>query len=645
MTARESVADDVAAVDLSALPADGLPGTDAPHATGAVRILELTLYVVVGCALIANVAVVFGGLVSRAFGHSLLWQDEVTRLGLTTMAYLGGAVAYVRGAHPHIELLGERLPVRLRAYQPAVVDWIVVGVAAWLTVASVHLISRSWAGASPVLGISPGWFIVPMPVGMASIIAFAVPRTLVRDRGRALVAAAVVLLPCLVIAATHDSWVSSMQGDSGIWIMLAVSAVVLVLGVPIAFVFAIAALFYAYGAGMIDIGQIPISMSAGVSNFVLVAIPFFVFAGLIMDRGGVTRRLVRFLRAPLGQLRGGLYYAEIVGMFVFSGISGSKSADVAAIGSALTESLRDEGYDADESVALLASSAAMGETIPPSVAMLVLGSVSTTSVAALFLAGILPAALMAVGLLAVVAVRVRTSTLQARPRTSLGELTTSAALAVPALLMLVILFGGILAGVGTPTEISSVAVVYGLLLAVVFYRELGWRSLGDVIVQTVSLTGMILLVVATANALAAMLTLNAIPDRIGDLMSGLGGGATVFMLATIVVLFVFGMLFEGLPALIIFAPLLFPIVPGFGIDPLTYGIVMIIAMGIGGFSPPAGVGFYIACQVGRADPKAAARHMLPYVAVLFVGAVLTAFVPFLTQWLPTLIHTAKSVGS
>jgi tripartite ATP-independent transporter DctM subunit len=279
----------------------------------------------------------------------------------------------------------------------------------------------------------------------------------------------------------------------------------------------------------------------------------------------------------------------------------------------------------------------MGETVPPSIAMLVLGSVTTLSVGALFVGGIIPAGVIGICIMALIYLQSRRSLAKRLPRSSFRELARAAAIGILPLLMPVILFGGILLGIATPTEVSSFAVVYGLVLAALIYREVNLRTLVRGLIECAAISGMILFIVAAASSFAWVLTIAHLPQRLVEILAG-GSSQWVFMLASVLLLVVTGSVLEGLPALLILAPILLPIAAQLGISQLHYGIVLIIAMGLGTFIPPIGVGFYIACAVCETSIERSARAMIPFVVVLSVGLVLVALVPWFTLCLPSLFH-------
>ena len=360
-----------------------------------------------------------------------------------------------------------------------------------------------------------------------------------------------------------------------------------------------------------------------------------------MGINGMSTRLIAFLDMVIGGVRGGLSVVMVVAMAVFSGISGSKSADVAAVGSIMLPAMRYSQYDENDAVALLAASAVMGETIPPCINMIILGYVANVSIGGLFIAGLFPAAVMAAALILVAVLTApcgghanRKATLSG-PR-SLSYIVKTASGAMTGVFLIVIIVVGIVGGIATPTEVSAVAVVYALFVGGLAFREMSWRSFADFLTRSASLSGMIMFIVASAQVLSYLLTVNLIPQNMAADLADIGAssGTWAFMLIAIAMLIIMGSVLEGAPALIIFAPLLLPAAKDLGIHPLHFGIVLVIAMGIGLFAPPLGVGLYTACAVGQVPVERVARPIAKYLAIIFAALILIAFVPGITLALP-----------
>ena len=293
-----------------------------------------------------------------------------------------------------------------------------------------------------------------------------------------------------------------------------------------------------------------------------------------------------------------------------------------------------ERHGAAEGAAVLAASAIMGETVPPSIAMLIVGSITSVSLAAMFIAGVVPAAVMALCLMALIYTRACLSGTPLMPRASLRAISLAGIGAVLPLLMPAMLIGGILFGIATPTEVAAFAVLYGLALAMVVYREMTLGSFMRTVTDTAALTGVLLFIFAAASAFSWTLTVAYLPQRLVGYLHALGNSTAIFMLGSIVLLIVVGVLLEGLPSLNVLAPLLIPIAGKLGLSELHYSLVLIIAMGIGGFMPLAGVGFYVCCAIMRCDIEQASRAALPYLIMVLVGLLVVAFIPWFALALP-----------
>ncbi|HXY98884.1 MAG TPA: TRAP transporter large permease subunit [Stellaceae bacterium] len=599
------------------------------------RLVDAAGEAVLAAALLGELAVVLVNVLARLlFGIGFLWTDEIARLALSTLTFIGGAIAFGHGHHGFVRVAIDLLPERARRLSLALADLLVLVLAAVVAAASWPVIAASWSERTPILQLPAAANALPLSAGMLLLALYAAER-LGRFHRRQWPAPAIALALAFGAAlATRAAWLPLLAGDGAIALALALLFIALLAGLPVAFALLLGTAGYLWASGAVPLAAIPQTMVQGTGNFVLLALPFFIFAGLIMERGGISFRLVAFVQACVGHLRGGLFQVMVVSMYLVSGLSGAKSADVAAVGSVMRDMLKRERYSLAEGAAVLAASATMGETVPPSIAMLILGSITKLSIAALFIGGLIPAGVIALCLMALIHLRARRSHPPARPRAPLAVVARSALTATPALLMPAMLFAGILLGVATPTEVSAFAVVYGLLLASLAYRALDARGFQRALADSAALTGMILFILAAANAFSSALTLAYVPQRLVALLHGVDDSTALFMLGSIALLVLVGSLLEGLPALNVLAPLLIPIAGQIGISELHYGIVLIIAMGLGAFMPPAGVGFYVCCAIARTGIEEASRAMLPYLAILAAGLLIVAFVPWLTLSLP-----------
>jgi tripartite ATP-independent transporter DctM subunit len=610
--------------------------TVGAHASGGLlRLIDLLADAVLAVALLGELAVVFLNVISRTFfDDAFLWTDEVAKLALSTLAFVGGAVAYRRRHHTFVRAILNTLPVAVHDTCLILADLLVLVIAITTAVASVPLLETRWNELTPILQIPASWIVLPLTASMALIGLHAIDHLRRQDR-RILIVAVMGLAAALAVAfLTRDAWLAWTAGDRPITLALVLFLASVLLGLPVGFALLLSTTTYLWTANSVPMVALPQNMVDGSGNFVLLALPFFIFAGLIMERGGISVRLVRFVHALVGHMRGGLLQVMVVSMYLMSGLSGSKTADVAAVGSVMRDMLKREGYSLSEGAAVLASGAAMGETVPPSIAMLVLGSVTTLSMASLFAGGLAPAAVVAVCLMVLIFLRARRAGGRTGARAPLAVLVRAGWAAVLPLLMPVILFAGILLGVATPTEVSSFAVLYGLFLAIAVYREFDGRVFIRTVLDGAALAGMVLFILAAASSFSWALTVANLPQRLVELLHGIDNSTPLFLIGSSIALIVIGSLLEGLPALIILAPLLLPIAGQIGLSELHYGIVLLIAMGIGAFLPPAGVGFYVACAIVGTRVEPASRAMLPYLVVLLIGLLIVSFVPWFTVFLP-----------
>ena len=609
-------------------------GHVAPRWSGAVW-LDKALEWTVGAAILAELVVILLNIMVRVVtGDSVLWTQEVSEIALLTIAFIGGAIAYPKGAHMSVQALVMRLPVSWKPYLAALVDCLVFVMSAGSLALFIPTLVQQLEEKTPILQLPVFWVSLPFALGMVLIAWFAVLKLWRQPRRAVLVATGITaVLAAAVLFAQPLFYYASPNVVLGV-VLVGLFAL-LFLGLPIAFVLALASGIYLYLGGISEVSAIPIGMASGAKGFVLLAIPFFILAGTVMNSAGLTLPLAKLVDALIGHLRGGLLQVVVVTMYIFSGISGSKVADVAAVGTTMRGMLEERKYPRGEVVAVLSASAIMGETIPPSIVLLILGSITTISTTTLFLAGFVPAAFLALVVMGLVFFRARKQGGVSSPKATWRARGSATFFAIPTLLLPVGMVVGILSGFATPTEVSSVAVAYAFILAAA-YRRGSKRLLGDTLRETTTTAGMVLFIIAAASPLAQTLALAGVSQQIHDLMSGLGDSPVLFMLFTIVLLIIMGQLLEGLPAVLIFAPLLLPIATDFGVNPVQYAMVLIIAMGIGSFAPPAGVGFYVACATGHETVERSLKHFWPYLIAVFIGLLVLAAVPWFSTFLPAM---------
>lgn len=593
--------------------------------------LDHAALAVLNVGLALEVVLVFTNTVARAFHNEIVpGLEETAQLLLLYIAFIGGGVAYGRRRFMAVTVLMEKLAPRPRAALASIVDWTVIAVTTAIGGTAIPLQLMNATERTTMLGITYFWMTLPMILGSLIFILHAAhslwsrPRTIAFAAGAFVIACVVALL-----LAQGGDWAST----PALYLLLAIGFVALIIiGLPVGFVLAAVGIVYIVATGAAPPIAIAMTAQRGPGGFIFLALPFFILAGFIMDKGGIGARIVALLTALLGHVRGGLLQVSIVGMYVASGISGSKAADMAAVGIPMTASFRRQGYDSAEAASVLAASAAMGESIPPSIAILALGSVTSLSTGALFLAGLLPAATIAVLLMAMVYLRARWATWSPVAKANARTRLVTARAAILPLLMPVVLIGGIVDGIGTPTEISSFAVIYGLLLACALYRQVGPRALWDLLTEANLLSGMIFFTFAGATLFSWALALEGVPAAVAQALGALG--AHWFLPAVIVITVVLGAVLESIVTVIILGPLLLPVALQLGVDPLQFGIVLIEAFGIGSIMPPVGLGLYIACAIFRTEMHRTFRPVMGYLAVLCLGLLVVSAVPWITTVLP-----------
>ncbi|HZP76095.1 MAG TPA: TRAP transporter large permease subunit [Pseudolabrys sp.] len=599
-----------------------------------IRTLDGLATALVVAALIGELVLVLANVVARSqFNTSFLWSDEAARLALSILAFIGGPLAYRRGGHAFVRVVVDLMPQRATKSCLALADIVVLFIAVVTGIASLEFLASSWVERTPVLQLPAGLMTLPLTAGMVLLAVYAAAN-LIHQHGRISWQVGFAFVVALAGAAfTRDDWLPLLGNDAAIIATLILFFAAILVGVPVGFVLLLSTAAYLWATGAASMVVLPQTMVNGTGNFILLAIPFFILAGLIMERGGISLRLVRFIQTLVGHLRGGLLQVTVLSMYIVSGLSGSKPADVAAVGTVMRDQLRAR-HGAPEGAAVLAACAIMGETVPPSIAMLIVGSITSVSVAGMFIGGLIPAAVMALCLMLLIYVRARRSGAEPSPRPPLPVILRAGAGAFLPLLMPGMLLAGILLGIATPTEVAAFAVIYGLILSAGIYRELDWKRFMQTVIDTAALTGVLLFIFAASSGFSWTLTVAYLPQRLVDLLHSFGASTAIFMLGSIVLLIVVGVLLEGLPSLNVLAPLLIPIAGKLGVSGLHYALVLIIAMGVGGFMPLAGVGFYVCCAVMQCDIEQASRAMLPYLVVVLVGLVIVAFVPWFALALP-----------
>jgi len=422
-----------------------------------------------------------------------------------------------------------------------------------------------------------------------------------------------------------------------LWVLGISFITFLILGVPIAFVLGLTSLVALLYSGDIPLLLMPKEMFSGTDSFPLLAIPFFMLAGNLMNAGGITKRLINFCNILLGYVRGGLALVNIVASMFFAGITGAAVADTSALGSILIPAMTEEKYDKDFSAAVTAASSTVGPIIPPSIPMVILGTVGELSVGALFLAGVIPGIMVGLSLLIVAYVISRKRNYAKGNIKSVKAFFYGLKDALLALLMPAIIMGGILGGIFTPTEAAVVAVVYAFIVSFFVYREMRWKDFPKVLIDSVVTTSIIMLVIANSAIFGWMLANHQVPQTVAQIFLSISGNKWVILLLMNIFLLFVGTFMETTASLIILTPILLPLAVKVGIDPIHFGLVMVLNLVIGLITPPLGVCLFIACSIAKISLEQIVKAILPFLIAAIAVLFIVTYIPELSLWIPRMM--------
>ena len=418
-------------------------------------------------------------------------------------------------------------------------------------------------------------------------------------------------------------------------IILFLSFLVLVLiNMPIAFALGIATLITLATSETLPLNSLVTRAFVGVDSFTLLAIPFFIAAGEIMNACGITERIVTLSRSIVGHIRGGLAHVTIVSNMFFSGISGSATADASALGSMMIPAMRKNGFDADYAVAVNAAASAMGPIIPPSIMMVIYGSIANVSIAQLFLGGFVPGIMVGLGLMIMAYVIARQRSYPAPARTELPPFLPSLRRASLALAMPIIILGGIFSGVFTATEAGVVAVVYAILVGSFVYKTLTPKKIANLFVQAAIVTATAMFLIAMATSFAWLLAWGGFGAAVLSVLSGISSDPVIAVMLMLGFILALGLFIEGIPILVIFTPVLLPVVLRLHVDPVYFGVALVMAVVIGSVTPPVGILTYICCSIAGITISQALRGLIPFCAVLVAVLALVVIFPQLILFIP-----------
>ena len=610
--------------------ADDLPvGSRRRWAARISAIFDRLVEIPAALLVVAEVVVLLAGILARyVFHNPIIWSDELAGILFLWLAMLGAVVAFQRGEHMRMTAFVGKVEPRKRAF----FDVLAIAAPLAFLVLVLHpayeFASDEAFVSTPALDISNLWRAAALPVGLGLMLLVALLRLLSSGNWQ-LGASAVGVVTVFGVALYALSPVLIPLGNLNLLIFfVALVAVMVFAAVPIAFAFGLATFAYitltTSTPSTVVIGR----MDEGMSHLILLSVPLFVFLGLLIEMTGMARAMVAFLASLLGHVRGGLQYVLVAAMYLVSGISGAKAADMAAVAPVLFPEMIKRGAKPGDLVALLSATGAQTETIPPSLVLITIGSVTGVSIAALFTGGLLPGLVLAVMLCIVVWQRYRKEDLSHVKRASWGQVGWTFLVALPAVALPFVIRAAVVGGVATATEVSTIGIVYAALAGLLIYRKFEWRRLYPMLIETAALSGAILLIIGAATGMAWALTQSGFSTSLAQFMTGLPGGVPMFLAVTIIAFIVLGSVLEGIPAIVLFGPLLFPIAKQVGVHEVHYAMVVILAMGIGLFAPPFGVGYYAACAISRIHPDEGIKPMLGYMLALLIGTIVIAVVPW-----------------
>ena len=631
-----SISDTATAPPVSAHGGGG-GSPDAPGwADAALRVIGIAIEIPAALLVVAEVLVLFVGVIGRYVFHApIVWSDELASLLFLWLAMLGAVVAFRRGEHMRMTAIVGMSTPPVRAFLDVLATASALAFLLLILAPAYEFAADEIFITTPALEIAGTWRAAALPVGFGAMTLVALLQLARAGSLRHLIAA-VVLVGAIaaLLVALRPVLIGLGNLNLLIFFVVFVGAMVFA-GVPIAFSFALATFGYLALSTSTPTVIIVGRMDEGMSHLILLSVPLFVFLGLLIEMTGMARAMVGFLASLLGHVRGGLSYVLIGAMYLVSGISGSKAADMAAVAPVLFPEMKARGAKPGDLVALLSATGAQTETIPPSLVLITIGSVTGVSIAALFTGGLLPGLVLGMTLCALVWWRYRGEDLSHVRRASGREIGRAFLVALPAIALPFIIRAAVIEGVATATEVSTIGIAYAVVAGIVIYRRFDVRRLYPMLVETAALSGAILLIVGAATGMAWSLTQSGFSALLAQTMAGLPGGIPTFLVVSVLAFIVLGSVLEGIPAIVLFGPLLFPIARQIGVHEVHYAMVVVLAMGVGLFAPPFGVGYYAACAISRIHPDEGLRPIVGYMAALIVGLAIVTAVPWIsTGFLP-----------
>ncbi|NEU95348.1 TRAP transporter large permease subunit [Bradyrhizobium uaiense] len=580
---------------------------------------------------VAEVVILFAGVVARYVLHTpLIWSDELASILFLWLAMLGSVVAFRRGEHMRMTALVASVGPRLWAYLDVVATCAALAFLILIVRPAYEYAYEESFITTPALQISNTWRAAALPVGICLMGVFALLRLARVGEFKTFLLAALTVVALIGVFWLAQPMLRPLGNLNLIIFFVGVLGFCVFAGVPIGFAFGMAIFGYLALTTRTPLMVLVGRMDEGMSHLILLSVPLFVFLGLLIEMTGMARAMVAFLASLLGHVRGGLHYVLVGAMYLVSGISGSKAADMAAVAPVLFPEMKERGAKPGDLVALLAATGAQTETIPPSLVLITIGSVTGVSISALFTGGLLPGVVLAITLSALVWWRYRGEDLSHVRRATGSEIGKAFVFALPALALPFVIRYAVVEGIATATEVSTIGIVYAFVIGLLIYRKFNWRRLVPMLIDTACLSGAILFIIGTATGMAWGLTQSGFSRALAASMAGLPGGSASFIAVSILAFVILGSVLEGIPAIVLFGPLLFPIARQVGVHEVHYAMIIILAMGIGLFAPPFGVGYYAACAIGRVDPAEGIRPIWGYMLALLIGLIIVAIFPWIS---------------
>ena len=589
---------------------------------------------IVSLALFALTALVFTQVVSRyIFNSPISWTEEMARILFVWICFMGTFLALKTKGHIAVETLLHRFfNAEARSYVTATADFLILYYCIYLAFMGFVMVQKTAQDFTPVLLIPFSYLYAAIALSGTLMACYLLIRAFGLERKKLIVSFLVSIALCGLLYFVFGR--GGFSGGNLVAVMLVSFFLFIVAGMPIAFAIGIGSAQFLLLYQQVPLVVTHTRLFGGIDSFPLLAVPFFILAGELMNIGGVTVRLVALAKVLVGHVRGGLGMVVVVAEYFFSGISGSTVADVSAISSLLIPAMKKAGYKSETCVSIVSAATAMGILVPPCILMVVLGGMTGISVGALFMGGFLPAVVMSLCIMALIYFQAVRTGLPVEKRATLIEGVKATGGALVPLMLPVIILGGIIVGAATPTEISVVAVLYAFILGKFLYKEIQWSDIVPIFTRSVIMTGSVMFLCGTASILSWILSINQIPQAIGNLIIHFSNSPLVFLLLCNLAFILIGCILEGLPAMLILVPIFLPLTAQFGVSQLHFGILAIASLGIGLFLPPLGMGIYIACAFAKLDIGKSIVPFMPYLVCLLVGLfIITAF-PWFTLVLP-----------